>query len=213
MGENTSATSDLDEEPEPIVAVRDQKRWQFACVLIALAVVILYLVFIFTAHLLVPEWLAKMGLWPSDTAACFCALLLSVIQIQIFLLAKNRYAEFAVWKDGLTLKTVRIGPKGSIQRRRDIGFYSWKEVSCCSWSHFDPDKLIVQLRSTTDPERPEHLVRHRQRDVRDHTADVLFLSGPPAIPRERGEGHPRVWQVGCLSSFAATKRAISNTKP
>ena len=157
MGENTSATSDLDEEPEPIVAVRDQKRWQIACVLIALAVVILYLVFIFTAHLLVPEWLAKMGLWPSDTAACFCALLLSVIQIQIFLLAKNRYAEFAVWKDGLTLKTVRIGPKGSIQRRRDIGFYSWKEVSCCSWSHFDPDKLIVQLRSTTTRNVPSTL--------------------------------------------------------
>ena len=35
-----------------------------------------------------------------------------------------------------------------------LGFYSWNEVSCCSWSHFEPGMLIVHLKQTPTRSRP-----------------------------------------------------------
>ena len=81
------------------------------------------------------------GLWPSGVGDLFGRLSMPLWTIWILgpplWLGMTHFAEFAIWKDGLTLAVSRIGPKRAISRSQELGFFSWNEVSYCSWSHFE----------------------------------------------------------------------------
>ncbi|MGC8639576.1 MAG: hypothetical protein ACP5XB_06820 [Isosphaeraceae bacterium] len=121
MGWKRHATGDLAEDPEPLVLIpRESLPWQLALCLVPLAAAIVYRVFLFTGRLLAPRWMNSTGLWPFGPFEllqrlmfvfwCFWGFAPAIV------LATNRYAEFAVWKDGLTLATARINLKRSTPR-------------------------------------------------------------------------------------------------
>jgi hypothetical protein len=155
-------SSELADDPEPLVLIPHQRPyWYVAIMLLPLATLIGFLIFLLAGRLLAPRWMDARGLWPSSLGDLFDRLHLPFWAVLIFgppfWMGLNRVADFAVWKDGITLASMRIGPKGSISRRRDIGFYSWNEVSRCSWSHFHPGLLIVHLKRTFDRGQPDFL--------------------------------------------------------
>jgi hypothetical protein len=127
--------------------------------LLPLAALIGFLIFLLAGRLFAPRWMDAGGLWPSSLGDLFDRLHLPVWAVLIIgppvWMGLNRIADFAVWKDGITLASMRIGPKGSISRGRDIGSYSWNEVSCCSSSHFHQGLLIVRLKQTFDRGQPD----------------------------------------------------------
>ena len=142
MGRKTRLSDDLAEDPEPLVLIPHQRKsWQAALMLVPLAALIVYLILLLAGRLLAPGWMESAGLWPSSVGDLFSRFGMPFWAIWILgpplWLGLTSFAEFAVWKDGLTLATPRLGPKRSISRSRDLGFYSWNEVSYCSWSHFE----------------------------------------------------------------------------
>lgn len=152
MGWKRPALGDLGQEPEALVVIPHQLTWRAWLALVPLAVAILFLLFLLVGHALSPEQIEATGLWPSSVEELFVKYANLVMCLTIptvgLSIALIRYAEFAVWKDGLTLNTSRLGLKRTISRSRDLGFYSWNEVSCCSWSNFEPGMLIVHLEET-----------------------------------------------------------------
>jgi hypothetical protein len=58
------------------------------------------------------------------------------------------YPEFAVRKDGIRLPMPRRPSTTAFWRLRDLGLYSWDEVSYCKWSHSQPGVLNIQTNGT-----------------------------------------------------------------
>jgi hypothetical protein len=69
--------------------------------------------------------------------------------------SRAKYSEFAVEKVGIRLPIQRRASWSSTWSLRNLGLFTWAEVSYCRWSRYEPGLLQVQVKATRSRDKIE----------------------------------------------------------
>jgi hypothetical protein len=80
---------------------------------------------------------------------------LMAIVCAALVLTRAKHAEFAIEKVGIRLPVQRRPSWSSTWNLRDLGLFTWDEVSYCRWSRYEPGLLQVQVKTTRSRDKIE----------------------------------------------------------
>jgi hypothetical protein len=80
---------------------------------------------------------------------------LMAIVCAALVLTRAKHPEFAIEKVGIRLPVQRRPSWSSAWNLRDLGLFTWDEVSYCKWSRYEPGMLQIQVKSTQSRDKIE----------------------------------------------------------